>query len=186
MSSSSTHQALLAGPSFSGVCERGVSRVGRLRIDPLHSDVQRHGARPILDVSKQHAARRGTGGDGIRAHWIEERGLELDATDELACEHDEDRREIAGSKGVAIVLLAVDYPALRAQERLGPLSDAISQVEDEVMSLRRGRVLRIVVVMILDAACQGQDWTQTVPRRRRRSVRGEVVAQTLDRSSALR
>jgi hypothetical protein len=62
-----------------------------------------------------------------------------------------------------MVLLAVDYPPLRVQERLGPLSVAVSQVEDEVMFLHRRRALRIVLVMILDAPCQGQDRTQTVP-----------------------
>ena len=47
-----------------------------------------------------------------RGHWIERRCLELDATDELACNRDEDQREIAGSEGVAMVLPAVDHQAL--------------------------------------------------------------------------
>ena len=44
--------------------------------------------------------------------------LELDATDELACERDQDQREIAGSEGVAMVPLAVDHPPLRVQNDL--------------------------------------------------------------------
>ena len=102
----------------------GLVGIGPLRIDPLHSNVQRHAAHPILDVSKQHPAHRGTGGSGIRGHWIERRGFEFDATDELACDRDEDQREIAGSEGVAMVLLTVDHQPLRVQERLGPLSVA--------------------------------------------------------------
>ena len=99
---------MLAGPSFSGVSERGVSKIGPLRIDLLHSDVQRHAARPILDVSKQHPTHLGTGGGGIRGHWIERRGLELDATDEFACDRDEDKREIARSECVGCGDLTAD------------------------------------------------------------------------------
>ena len=66
---------------------------------------------------------------GSEGHWIERRGLELDATDELACDRDEDQREIAGSEGVAIMLLAVDHPTLRVQERLGPLSVDVSRLK---------------------------------------------------------
>jgi hypothetical protein len=80
----------------------------------------------------------GTGGGRIRGNWIEERRLELDATDELACERDEDQREIAGSEGVAMVLLAADHPPLRVQEQVGRLPVAVSQLEDEVMHLHRG------------------------------------------------
>ena len=76
----------------------GLVGIGPLRIDPLNSDVQRQTARPILDVSKQYPARRGTAGGAIRVHWIEERRLELVATDELARQRDEDEREIAGSE----------------------------------------------------------------------------------------
>src|SRR5439155_6615721 len=102
---------------------------------------------------------------GIRGHWIERRGLELDATDELACERDEDQREIAGSEGVAMVLLAVDHPPLRVQERLGPIAVAVSQVENEVMHLHKTRVenrSRDARVSIGPKRCHG------VPRRRRR------------------
>jgi len=74
----------------------------------------------------------------MRGHWIEERGLELGATDELACESDEDQREIAGSEGIAMTLVAADHPPLRVQERLGPLPVAVSQVEYEVLHLPRG------------------------------------------------
>ena len=76
---------MLAGPSFSGVCERGLVEVGPLR---------------------------------IREYWIEKRGLELDATDELAGDRDEDQREIARSEGVAMVLLAVAHPLFARKNNL--------------------------------------------------------------------
>ena len=37
-----------------------------------------------------------------------------------------------------MVLPAVDHQPLRVRERLGPLSVAVSQIEDEVMDLHRG------------------------------------------------
>ena len=76
---------MLAGPSFSGVCERGVSR-GWTPSDP--------------------------------EYWIEKRGLELHATDELAGDRDEDQREIARSEGVAMVILAVDHPLFARKNNL--------------------------------------------------------------------
>jgi len=91
----------------------------------------------MLDVAKQHPAQRWTGSGGIRGHWIEERGFDLAATDELACERDEDQREIAGSESIAMALLAADHPPLRVHERLGPLALAVSQVEYEVLHLHR-------------------------------------------------
>ena len=44
----------------------------------------------MLDVAKQHPAHRWTRGGTIRGHRIEERGPELSATNELACECDEE------------------------------------------------------------------------------------------------
>src|ERR1017187_6750145 len=112
--------------------------VGPLRVDSLHSDVQRHAARPILDVIKQHPAHRWTGSDGIQGHWIEECSCDHGAAHELACERDEDQRKIAGSESIAMALLAAYHPPLRVQEPLGPLPVAFSEVEDEVLHLRRG------------------------------------------------
>src|SRR5438477_5288773 len=174
------------GLASQGSVSAGLVAVGPPRIDPLHSDVQRHAARPILDISKQHPAHRGSGGGGIRGHWIERRGLELEATDELACERDEDQREIAGSEGVAMVLLAVDHPPLRVQERLGPIAVAVSQVEDEVMHLHKTRV------RFRDdprSTLRGSAWDlngATTCHGDEGGCSRRGVAQTLDRSSALR
>src|SRR5437868_6756367 len=68
------HDVVLLDGNLNHTCaEAGRVRldveVGPLWIDALHSDVQRHAARPILDVAKQHPAHRGTGCGGIRGHW---------------------------------------------------------------------------------------------------------------------
>src|ERR1017187_4446612 len=76
--------------------------VGPLRVDSLHSDVERHAARPILDFIKQHPAHRWTGSDGIQGHWIEECSCDHGAAHELACDRDEDQRKIAWSESIAI------------------------------------------------------------------------------------
>ena len=84
---------------------------------------------PLVQTSsaaKQHPAHRWPGGGGITGHWIEKRGLNLGATDELACEPDENECEIAGSETVAMALLTADHPPLRVQERLGPFPVAVN------------------------------------------------------------